>query len=207
MKEMGFACIYFAPLSWNHKQFHPLIFQKDFTSLTEGVHFNLQRLCSFQLGHRACNMYSMCISYYGLPLKTDPSHLPLYLSILILKITGTLTIISHARKVVKRLMFWEELIQDLEALCYRRSLSLHYTMTAGQGAGVGVALIIHTRVLHTSVGALLTSPQLDWIILIGLLSCHMQALPHPWPSLSLFHHINKVIHLLKEEEHWGQDWA
>lgn len=33
----------------------------------------------------------------------------------------------------------------------------------------------------------------------------MQALPHSWQSLPLFHLINKFIYLLKEEEQLGQE--
>lgn len=156
------------------------------------------------LGHQAYNTYSICVSH-GLPLKTDPLPLPLYLFILILKIAETFTIIFHAHKLLKKLMLWEELISDLEALCYHRSLRLHYYMITGQTGRVWVVLIIHIRVLHASIKVLLTSLYLDWIIVTGLLSCKMQALPWPWPSLSLFHHINKVTQLLEEEKHLGQD--
>ena len=43
-----------------------------------------------------------------------------------------MTIISHAHKVGKRLMLGEELINDLEALCYHISLRLCESMTIGQ---------------------------------------------------------------------------
>lgn len=97
--------------------------------------------------HLICTQY-VC---YGLPLKTDSFPLPLSLSILILKITGILTIMFHAHKVVKRLMLRGELINDLEALCHQRSLRLHYSMTAGQRVGVGAVLITHIRIPNTSV--------------------------------------------------------
>lgn len=83
------------------------------------------------LRHWAYNIYSVFMSYLSL-LKTDLVPLPLCLSILTLRITGTFTIMSCTHKVVKRLMLWKGLINDLQALCSHRSPRLNYSMIIGQ---------------------------------------------------------------------------
>lgn len=128
MKEVGFTCVSFAPLSWNHKQFYPLISQ-------EGLYLTYQRstvqspndYVVFNPSHRAYDVYSVCRSYLPL-LKIDLLSHYIHLS----WFWRSLAIMSHGRKVVKRLMLWKELINGLEALCYHRSLRPHYSMITGQ---------------------------------------------------------------------------